>query len=311
MVNSFFAGRLVLGVAGGFAAILIFASSLYAAEVEQVVFEKESPYQTVYVTQHNSTVSLRAGSRFSRSSALDKNSPYRHIFEYTGLMIMGLSYLDKPENALIIGLGGGTLTKYLKKYYPDLEIDNVEMDPVVVKVARDYFDFTESPTNRVYVLDGRRFLQKSDKKYDLIFLDAYYGSYIPFHLLTREFLNLVKSRLSMKGVVISNTWRSRDLYERESATWADVFGTFDSFLGLRSENRIVIATNSGVRYSEQELMALMEKTQTEREFEEINLPVMALGTLDSDPSWPADAPLLTDDFAPVNLLVGPRQVLNK
>ena len=254
-------------------------------------------------------ISLRAGSRFARSSSFDKKNPYQHVFEYTGLMIMGLSYLDKPENALIIGLGGGTLTKYLNKYYPDLEIDNVEMDPVVVDVAREYFDFTESRANQVYVMDGRRYLQKSDKKYDLIFLDAYYGGYIPFHLLTREFLKLVKSRLTDKGVVVSNTWRSEALYQRESATWANVFGTFDSFLGRRSGNRIVIATNSGVRYSKQELISLMITTQNERGFEEINLPIMAQSTLDLDPVWPVNTPLLTDDFAPVNLLVDPRQVL--
>ncbi|MFB3059729.1 MAG: spermidine synthase [Gammaproteobacteria bacterium] len=301
-----FVQRLVLFSVTGICVTLILSGKVFATTFEKVVFEKESPYQTVYVTRHDSMVNLRTGSKFASSSALDKSNPYRHVFEYTELMMMGLSYVDNPENALIIGLGGGTLTKYLNKYYPDLKIDNIEMDPVVVNVAREYFDFAESRTNQVYVMDGRRFLQKTDKKYDLIFLDAYYGSYIPFHLLTREFLNLVKSRLSEKGVAVSNTWRSPGLYERESATWADVFGNFDSYLGRRSGNRVVIATNSGIRYSEQELIALMKSAQKERGFEEINLPVLALSTLDRDPVWPADTQLLTDDFAPVNLLVDPR-----
>ena len=304
------ARRLALVLVTSIFAELILPGKVQATTVEKVVFEEESPYQTVYVTQHDSMVNLRTGSRFARSSALDKSNPYRHVFEYTELMIMGLSYVDNPENALIIGLGGGTLTRYLKKYYPDLKIDNVEMDPVVVDVARKFFDFTESPSNQVFVMDGRRFLQKTDKKYDLIFLDAYYGGYIPFHLLTREFLNLVKSSLSEKGVAVSNTWRSPGLYDRESATWADVFGVFDSYLGRRSGNRIVIASNSGVRYSEQELMALMKTTQIEIMFEEINLPVVALSTLDRNSVWPVDTLPLTDDFAPVNLLVDPRLISN-
>jgi predicted membrane-bound spermidine synthase len=188
-------------------------SQTLAAEVEKLLFEKESPYQTIYVTQHDSLVNLRAGSKYARSSAYDKDNPFRHVFEYTGLMVMGLSYLDNPQNALVIGLGGGTLTKYLKKYYPDLAIDNVEMDPVVVDAAREYFDFTESRDNQVFVMDGRRFLRKNDRKYDL----------------------------GQTG------------------------------------------------------------------FEELDLAEMALSTLDRELAWPDDTPLLTDDFAPVNLLRDPRQ----
>ncbi|MFV2032756.1 MAG: spermidine synthase [Gammaproteobacteria bacterium] len=285
----------------------ILPDTVFAGIPEEILFEAESPYQAIYVTRHDSLLSLRTGSRFSRSTAMDSENPYRHVFEYTGLMMMGLAYRNKPDSALVIGLGGGTVSKYLRKYYPELKIDNVEMDPVVADVAQRFFNFTQTPDNQVIVMDGRRFLQRSDRKYDLIFLDAYYGGYIPFHLLTAEFLKLVKSSLSDNGVVISNTWRSRKLYNRESATWASVFGYFDSFLGRRSANRVVIATSSGVRYSPEELIARMQATQSEMRFQEVDLPAMASSTLDLNPTWPADTPLLTDDFAPVNLLVDPRQ----
>lgn len=307
MLIYFYMRRLLLLLIVVVIAQLSTVTQTLAAEVEKLLFEKESPYQTIYVTQHDSLVNLGAGSKFSSSSAYDKNNPYQHVFEYTGLMVMGLSYLESPKNALVIGLGGGTLTKYLNKYYPDLVIDNVEMDPVVVNVAKEYFDFAESSDNQVFVMDGRRYLQKNERKYDLIFLDAYYGGYIPFHLLTQEFLSLVKSRLTEKGVVVSNTWRSPSLYNRESATWAEVFGSFDSYLGSRSDNRVIIATNSAVRYSEPELIARMDKAQRQAGFEELDLASMALDTLDRELAWPEDTPLLTDDFAPVNLLIDPRQ----
>jgi len=285
----------------------ILPDSVFARIPEKILFEAESPYQAIYVTRHDGLLSLRAGSRFSRSTAMDSENPYRHVFEYTWLMMMGLAYRDKPENALVIGLGGGTVPKYLRKYYPELKIDNVEMDPVVADVAQRFLNFTKAPDNQIIVMDGRRFLRRTDKKYDLIFLDAYYGGYIPFHLLTAEFLKLVKNSLSDNGVVISNTWRSRKLYNRESATWANVFGYFDSFLGRRSGNRVVIATSSGVRYSPEELIARMQATQEEMRFQEVDLPAMASSTLDLNPAWPSDTPLLTDDFAPVNLLVDPRR----
>lgn len=275
----------------------------------KLVFEAESPYQTVYVTREGNILALHAGSRFARSSFMDVANPDRHVLEYTGLMMLALAYLDEPNNALVIGLGGGTVPKYLKKYYPDLDITNVEMDAVVADVAKRFFGFVETPTNSIVLMDGRWFLSRSDTTYDLIFLDAYHGGYIPFHLLTKEFLTLVKDHLSDNGVVVSNTWRTQKLYERESATWAEVFGHVDSYLGQRSMNRIVIATKGGQRYAPHELLARLEATQQNKQFAEINLPKMASDTLDRHSSWPAGTPILTDDYAPVNLLVDPRQGL--
>lgn len=299
-------------------AVLVIAAGMtggvntsFAVVHSKIVFEAESPYQTVYVTRKGNILALRNGSRFARSTFMDVTDPYHHIFEYTGLMMMALAYVSEPQNALVIGLGGGTVPRYIKKYYPDLDISNVEMDPVVAEVATKYFDFVDTASNRIVVMDGRRFLSRSKEKYDLIFLDAYYGGYVPFHLLTREFLTLVRDHLSDNGVVVSNTWRAHELYERESATWAAVFGHFDSFLGQRSGNRIVIATKTGRRRTPDELLELMAATQKRRQFKEIDLPKMAAATLDWQPSWPQDTPLLTDDFAPVNLLVDPRPKQNQ
>ncbi|MEE8134803.1 MAG: hypothetical protein V3T56_07085, partial [Gemmatimonadales bacterium] len=81
----------------------------------------------------------------------------------------------------------------------------------------------------------------------------------------------------------------------------------DSYLGQRSINRVVIATKAGRRYSPSELMARMAATQKNKQFEEINLPKMARNTLDRQRFWPPGTPILTDDYAPVNLLVDPRQ----
>ena len=281
------------------------------ATYDNIIYEAESPYQTIYVTRQDGILSLRNGSRFARSTFMDIENPYRHVFEYSGLMMMALAYREPPKNALIIGMGGGTIPKYLKKYYPDLEIVNVEMDPVVVDVAKRFFDFTETPTNRIIVMDGRNFLRRSDDKYDLIFLDAYYGGYIPFHLLTKEFLILVRDHLSDDGVVASHTRSTQELYERESATWAAVFGHFDSFLGRRSAARVAIATRTGRRYAPEELVARMQATQTKQDFLEIDLVRMAESTLNRRLTWSDDTPLLTDDYAPVNLLMDPRHELNE
>ena len=67
---------------------------------------------------------------------------------------------------------------------------------------------------------------RAGKSYDLVMLDAYDHEYIPEHLLTREFLQEVKSLLKPGGIVAANTFSSSRLYDSESVTYRAVFGEF-------------------------------------------------------------------------------------
>lgn len=90
----------------------------------------------------------------------------------------------------------------------------VELDPVVVDVAYGFFRFPRDPRLTVDVEDGRRFLERDGRRWDVIGIDAYFAGSIPFHLTTREFLELVRERLEPGGAI-------RDRYDREIRT-ADV-----------------------------------------------------------------------------------------
>ena len=89
---------------------------------------------------------------------------------------------------LIVGLGGGSLPSLLRKHYPRMTIDVVDIDADVVAVAKKYFGFREDAAMHVYVEDGRRFIEKCKQPYDIIFLDAYGPENIPYDLATKEFL---------------------------------------------------------------------------------------------------------------------------
>ncbi|MDF1553702.1 MAG: fused MFS/spermidine synthase, partial [Deferrisomatales bacterium] len=270
----------------------------------ELVYSAESPYQNLYVTREGSVLTLRAGSLRARSSALDLDAPGRHVIEYTGLMMVGLGYVGELEKVLVLGLGGGTLTRTLRRYYPRSEITNVEIDGEVVRIARDHFGFRPDTRMALAVEDARRFLARTTDTYDLILLDAYHGDYIPFHLLTREFLELVRGRLNPGGAVVANTWSHQQLYHRESATYAAVFGSFDSYLGREADNRIVVARKDGVDLPYPELQRRMAETQGRKAFAELDLPTLLERHFDRELSWPADTPVLVDDYAPVNFLVG-------
>ncbi len=88
--------------------------------------------------------------------------------------------------------------------FPELRLQAVELDPDVVEAAYRWFDLPRDPRLAVDVDDGRRWLTRHEKRWDVIVIDAFYADAIPFHLATREFLQLVRERLAPGGVVVVN-----------------------------------------------------------------------------------------------------------
>jgi spermidine synthase len=109
-----------------------------------------------------------------------------------------------------MGLGGGALAKRFTAR--GWSVDAVEMDPAVVRMARDYFNVAPSDA-RIHRMDGRGFLTKDTGMYDLIIMDAPGTGSLPFHLVTREAFAQYRTRLAPGGVLALNViavgWRDR------------------------------------------------------------------------------------------------------
>jgi spermidine synthase len=118
-------------------------------------------------------------------------------------------YFKQIDNVAIIGLAGGTMARQYYYLYPKIKIDGVEIDPKVVDVGNRYFDMKHENL-AVYIMDGRQYLSSTDKKYDLIIGDAYRQPYIPWHLVTKEFFELSKSRLNQDGIIALNVGSVND-----------------------------------------------------------------------------------------------------
>jgi len=119
--------------------------------------------------------------------------------------MMELVPLLRPagREALVIGLGGGLLSTFFTRY--DWNIDTVEIDPGMLRIAREYFGFD----GHCAVVDARRFLRTSRTLYDIILMDVYRGEDFPAHVTTLEFYELVKSHLTPDGVFAMNLISSR------------------------------------------------------------------------------------------------------
>ncbi len=113
--------------------------------------------------------------------------------------------LGRPlERVAILGNAAGTTARALGVYYPEAEVDGVEIDPAVSRVGRRYFGMDDNPRLTVHDADARPFLRSTDRRYDLIVVDAYRQPYVPFYLATREFFRLVRERLAPGGIVALN-----------------------------------------------------------------------------------------------------------
>jgi predicted membrane-bound spermidine synthase len=130
--------------------------------------------------------------------------PYVHVMEITK------SLFDTAGDVLVVGLGGGSVAKNFSK--SGWDVDAVEIDPVVTKVAYAHFGLNPGEAH-VYEMDARQYFITHDKKYDLIIMDAFGSSSIPFHLVTKEAFALINSRLAPEGVLAMNI---------EAVGWRDI-----------------------------------------------------------------------------------------
>jgi spermidine synthase len=174
----------------------------YEGEGYKVLYRKESAYHSLAVVEDEVSRYLRFDSSFQSGMKIGK--PFETEFAYAPMFHLPFAYRRNIRDLLFIGLGGGSSPKRLWRDFPDLRIQAVEIDPEVVNVAYRFFGLPRDPRLAVEADDGRRYLARTNERWDVIAVDAYYSDAIPFHLTTFEFLQLVRERLNPGGILIAN-----------------------------------------------------------------------------------------------------------
>jgi spermidine synthase len=187
---------------------------------------------------------------------------------YARVMPVGLAYVENPGRVLIVGLGGGTIPSFLRKHYPDLTIDIVDIDPDVVDVAKRFFGFVEDARMRAHVADGRKFIEETKRPYDIIFLDAFGCDNVPFHLTTREFLAAVRRALAPGGIVVGNIWSSwsNPLHDRMVRTYQEVFEELTLYKVSGAGNEILVGLPRTGKIEKAAVAARAQAISRERRF---------------------------------------------
>lgn len=213
----------------------------------KVIDQEMSLYRNIVVSEGDGYRCMTFGRFSGRQSCLHLTDPQELVLRYSQGLMSVLYVQPEPQRILVIGLGAGTLPMAFRQLYPDAQIDAVDLDPSVVKIARKYFGFRTDDHLHVYVNDGRMFVRKQGRAgvhYDVIIVDAFDKDYIPEHMLTVEFLAQVKAIMTLHGVLAANTFQGA-LTPYESATYQAVFGSIDAVDSMGG-NRIILAGRDGL-----------------------------------------------------------------
>ncbi len=159
-------------------------------------------------------------------SRLDLRDPLHLPSTYSQAVMLGLAWNSRPGRIYVVGLGGGRIPMVLHHYLPHAYIECAEIEAKILKLACKFFGLQTDERLAVVIQDGRAYLADHNPAihYDMIILDAVLSNgCLPYHLATREFYDLCKSRLSAHGLVIVNLLRGYPFYPDKIKTIQSVF----------------------------------------------------------------------------------------
>ena len=225
--------------------LFVFGAPGASKTTSGLVYETESAYNYIQVLDQDGYMLLRLNEGQGIHSIYKEGV---NFYNGTWDQVLSAPFFNPApkstadvKDAAIVGLAAGTTAKELADAFPNIQIDGIEIDSKIVAVGQKYFDMNE-PNLNVIVQDGRWALAHSEKKYDIISIDAYRPPYIPASMVTREFFQIVKDHLKPDGVMVINVGRSttdrsliNSLYATASTVFpsiyvSDLSGSFNSML---------------------------------------------------------------------------------
>ena len=260
----------------------------------EVVATYESAYSDIQILEGRGGLQMAIGIWLASFAAEEGVLTPGMYFDYFG----ALPVIAQPKEILILGMGGGTTARQYMEALPEAHIDAVEIDPMVVELAAEYFHVVPGPQLTIHTVDARPFLAKSDAAWDVIQVDLFqHGPHVPFYTVTREFFAAVRAHLAPEGMMIMNILAplgDRTLLDPILATMAE---EFPSIYGIPRDHNMLVAAFP-VERSLAEILHTME-ARTPPLFAEV---ASRIRRLIRPIAAPPDALVFTDDHAPVEKL---------
>ena len=246
----------LLAVALLAAAVAVVLWAVFSAStIGRLEHEEVSAFSRIRVRRDGDVRALtfvRDNGQEAVQSRLNLAAPHTLMSPYARGMFATYLYQPDPRRVLIVGLGGGAMVRFLTHHEPQVQIDAVEIDPAVVRLADQYFGVRTGGNVRVHTADAVTFVESVAEGYDLILMDAFLRpssdtdtTGVPTRLKTLEFLGRLKRALAPGGVVAFNI-NEHDSMADDIAAVAAAFGQVAVYRCPPSDNKVVIATEGGI-----------------------------------------------------------------
>ena len=167
-----------------------------------LTYEGESVYNYLQVKDDDRSTILSTNVLFGVQSVKMKGDGLTGLYYDYDLAAPVMADNGEKMDILILGNCAGTFASQCVRYFPDSNVEGVEIDGKITMLAREYFDMPESVSITEY--DGRAYLECTDRLYDVIQVDAYQDITIPFQMSSTEFFTLVRDHLKDNGVMVVN-----------------------------------------------------------------------------------------------------------
>jgi len=229
--------------------MLCIGSSIKSFSRSKSIIRVESEYNSIQIydathpTNKRATKFMQINNELSSAMYLDTDEL---VYDYSQYYKLGEHFFPNYKKALMIGGAAYSFPKFFLNYYPDKQIDVVEIDPELTELAKRYFRLQDNERLRIFHQDGRVFINNCTEQYDLVFSDAYKSNFIPPHLTTKQTAQGIYDILSAEGVVIQNVISgiNSTFLKRIYKTYKSVFPQVFFFKVENMENIAMVALKS-------------------------------------------------------------------
>ena len=187
-----------------------------------------------------------------RQSSMLLSAPNELHSKYVRAMMVWLLFKEQPNNVLMVGVGGGLLSKYLLYHFPECQIKAVELRHAIIKIARRFFALPLDPRLKVKISDGAHYIKRQSEckseQHDLIIIDAFNEVDMADTMQGINLFSACKQLLTDEGLLVINLWgTSKELFKQISWEMDVIFQGKILFLPVRGRgNVIAIAFADGV-----------------------------------------------------------------
>ena len=201
-----------------------------------------------------------------RHTVFDRTAPHLPGLEYARNILAALAFYPHAQSCLVLGLGGGSIPRMMLKARPKIEVEAVEIDPSVVKLASRYFDIHTLPRFRIHQKDAAAFLKSCTSQYGVVIVDTYLGEQFPNQCSTPEFISNARKCLLADGVIVVN-WLGSETKKHDDLlkTIESLIGPVWQLTGLKTNNILYFASAKKVTHPA--IISAAAKIQAEIPFE--------------------------------------------